>query len=181
MNRHVLLAVAALVLASCASPPGEVPADGSIPLAGAAAETCFTPGGDCTAWVVERIGRAQREILVMGYHFSEKRIVDALVAAQHRGVRVQIVLDHSNERVRWSGLPLVRSAGITTYVDHSVAIAHNKVMVFDRTSVLTGSFNWTAAANERNAENLLLVRDSPALAAEYAAYWQRRADRAAGP
>jgi phosphatidylserine/phosphatidylglycerophosphate/cardiolipin synthase-like enzyme len=52
------------------------------------------------------------------------------------------------------------------------AIAHNKVMVIDGDTVITGSFNFTNAAEERNAENLLVFHDAT-LASQYAANWHR--------
>jgi len=51
-------------------------------------------------------------------------------------------------------------------IDANHAIAHNKVMIIDGETVLTGSFNFTKAAQEKNAENLLIIRDA-ALAAQY--------------
>ena len=54
-------------------------------------------------------------------------------------------------------------------------IAINKVMVIDGTTVLTGSFNFTKAAEEHSAENLLVIHD-PALAEKYAANWKVHAD-----
>jgi len=48
------------------------------------------------------------------------------------------------------------------------AIAHNKVMLIDRKTIITGSFNFSAAAEDRNAENLLVIGDDPALYAAYA-------------
>ena len=59
------------------------------------------------------------------------------------------------------------------WVDSKVAIAHSKVMAIDGTKVITGSFNFTAAAQARNAENLLVLED-PALAAEYRTNWEHR-------
>ncbi|HEV3145112.1 MAG TPA: phospholipase D-like domain-containing protein, partial [Gemmataceae bacterium] len=38
------------------------------------------------------------------------------------------------------------------------AIAHNKVMIIDRRTLLTGSFNFTRQAEHENAENLLVLR-----------------------
>ena len=55
-------------------------------------------------------------------------------------------------------------------IDANHAIAHNKVIVIDGETVLTGSFNFTKAAQEKNAENLLIIRD-PALAAQYTKNW----------
>jgi phosphatidylserine/phosphatidylglycerophosphate/cardiolipin synthase-like enzyme len=58
-------------------------------------------------------------------------------------------------------------AGIATYIDSHHAIAHNKVMVIDSRTVITGSFNFTKAAQEKNAENLLVITDAPELAHRY--------------
>jgi phosphatidylserine/phosphatidylglycerophosphate/cardiolipin synthase-like enzyme len=49
------------------------------------------------------------------------------------------------------------NSGIPTYIDDKHAIAHNKIMIVDRTTVITGSFNFTKAAEEKNAENLLII------------------------
>ena len=61
--------------------------------------------------------------------------------------------------------------GVETYVDSMHAIAHNKIMIIDGTTVLTGSFNFTKAADQNNAENLLVIRDDK-VAAKYEANWQ---------
>ena len=57
---------------------------------------------------------------------------------------------------------------MATYINTSAAICHNKVMVIDGATVLTGAFNFTRAAEEKNADNLLVIRDK-ALADKYAA------------
>jgi phosphatidylserine/phosphatidylglycerophosphate/cardiolipin synthase-like enzyme len=64
------------------------------------------------------------------------------------------------------------NAGVSVWLDTQVAIAHCKVMVIDGAKVITGSFNFTAAAQNHNAENLLVLED-PALAAEYLRNWER--------
>ena len=55
-------------------------------------------------------------------------------------------------------------------------LAHNEVMVIDGETVLTGSFNFTTAAEEHNAENLLVIRDK-AMAARYAENWKLRCSK----
>ncbi len=59
-------------------------------------------------------------------------------------------------------------------IDGQHAIAHSKVIVIDNEVVITGSFNFTRAAEQQNSENLLLIHD-PALAARYAENWQTHA------
>jgi len=51
-------------------------------------------------------------------------------------------------------------------------------MVIDGETVITGSFNFTTAAERQNAENLLVIRDK-ALAARYAENWQAHAAHSA--
>ncbi len=64
---------------------------------------------------------------------------------------------------------------LSTKIDTKHAIAQNKIMVIDGQTVITGSFNFTTAAEEHNAENLLVIRDKD-LAAKYAANWKVHAD-----
>ncbi|MGU3625114.1 phospholipase D-like domain-containing protein [Raoultella ornithinolytica] len=50
---------------------------------------------------------------------------------------------------------------------------HNKFMVIDGKNVQTGSFNYTASAVSRNAENVLLIEDAPQLAEAYQREFKR--------
>jgi phosphatidylserine/phosphatidylglycerophosphate/cardiolipin synthase-like enzyme len=81
-----------------------------------------------------------------------------------------------NEKLRqsqkYSSADFLANQGVPTRIDATHAIAHNKVLVIDGEIVLTGSFNFTKAAQEKNAENLLIIRD-PALAAQYTQNWVR--------
>jgi phosphatidylserine/phosphatidylglycerophosphate/cardiolipin synthase-like enzyme len=42
-------------------------------------------------------------------------------------------------------------------------------MVIDSTTIITGSFNFTKAAEEKNAENLLVIKNAPELVTAYEA------------
>jgi phosphatidylserine/phosphatidylglycerophosphate/cardiolipin synthase-like enzyme len=128
----------------------------------------FSPNGGCTQAIVEEVGKARRTVLVQAYSFTSDTIAQALVAAKKRGVDVEAILDKTD---RGSAVDIMVDAGIPTYMDPMHAIAHNKVIVIDGQTVLTGSFNFTPSAENRNAENLLVVRDPP-IAAKYAANWQ---------
>jgi phosphatidylserine/phosphatidylglycerophosphate/cardiolipin synthase-like enzyme len=66
----------------------------------------------------------------------------------------------------------VLSRDIPTYIDDKHAIAHNKVMIIDRGVVITGSFNFTKAAEEKNAENLLILKNKE-LAKVYMGNWYK--------
>jgi phosphatidylserine/phosphatidylglycerophosphate/cardiolipin synthase-like enzyme len=127
----------------------------------------FSPGGGCTEIVVREIAGAHHEVLVLAYGFTSKPIAQALVDAKLRGVHVEIILDHSNENDPHSLLPFLVEQGLPPLIDPHHAIAHNKVIVVDSKTVLTGSFNFTQQAETHNAENLVLIKSHPELARNY--------------
>jgi phosphatidylserine/phosphatidylglycerophosphate/cardiolipin synthase-like enzyme len=134
-------------------------------------EVCFTPGGDCTKAIVTAIAAARRSIYVQAYSFTSKPIARAMLEAHERGVRVEVILDQSSLREHHAAADLLAGSGVPIFVDGAHVLAHNKVMVVDEGTVITGSFNFTYAAQRDNAENLLILHD-PALAARYLGNWK---------
>jgi phosphatidylserine/phosphatidylglycerophosphate/cardiolipin synthase-like enzyme len=128
---------------------------------------CFSPKGGCTDAVVRELRHARREVLVLAYSFTSKPIAQALFDAKRRGARVEILLDRSNEHETYSELDELVKQGLTPHVDAQHAIAHNKVMVIDGRTVITGSFNFTHQAEADNAENLLVIKGHPELVTAY--------------
>jgi phosphatidylserine/phosphatidylglycerophosphate/cardiolipin synthase-like enzyme len=131
----------------------------------------FSPKGGCTEAVIREINGARHEVLVQAYSFSSKPIAEALIAAKTRGVQVSILLDKSNENEQYSDLSLFVEQGLAPLVDTHHAIAHNKVMVIDHKTVITGSFNFTHQAEAENAENLLIIKGNAALAKSYRSHF----------
>lgn len=151
------------------------------PVRGADIQACFAPplAGACDplAVVLQAINRAQTAIRVQMYSLTLEEIVSALIRAKRRGVDVRLIVDRSqlhqdrNDSLRVASLA---SSGVPVLVDTVPGLMHNKVMVIDGETVLTGSFNYTWGAEHWNAENLLMLRD-PAIAAEYLRNWNQRA------
>jgi phosphatidylserine/phosphatidylglycerophosphate/cardiolipin synthase-like enzyme len=127
----------------------------------------FSPNGGCTDTVVAEIRQARQQILVQAYSFTSAPIASALVEAHNRGVSVVVVLDKSQKSEQYSSADFVSRAGIPTRIDSAHQIAHNKIMLIDGQTIITGSFNFTKNAEENNAENLLVIRGRPDL---YQAY-----------
>jgi len=123
---------------------------------------------------VDALAAAKATVLVQAYSFTSAPIAKALVETHARGVDVQVILDRKETGSRYSSADFVAHAKIVTLIDGAHTIAHNKVMVIDDETIITGSFNFTTAAERQNAENLLVIRDS-ALAARYAANWRAHA------
>src|SRR3989449_4724280 len=129
----------------------------------------FSPSGGATDAVVREINAATQQILVQAYSFTSAPIAKALLEAHKRGVKVLAVLDKSNETDKYSAATFLINAGIQPLIDAEHAIAHSKVMVIDSATIITGSFNFTTAAEQKNAENLLVIKDTPELVKAYEA------------
>ena len=137
------------------------------------AAVCFTPGEDCTGLIVRAIDDATTSIRVQAYELTSRPIGAALVAAHARGVDVEVIVDHTAARQRYSQARDLEAAGVTTLIDHVSGIAHNKVVIIDGARVITGSFNFTASAQNRNAENVIEIDDTE-LAARFLTNWKSR-------
>jgi len=141
-------------------------------------QVAFTPGDDAAGLIVEAIRKARRQVLVQAYSFTHKGIAQALVDAKRRGIDVQMLADRQQmETIATSQVEWLAAQGVPVWLDAEHAAAHNKVMVIDNgtsdAAVITGSFNFTHAAQHRNAENLLILRGHSNLAESYAANWRR--------
>ncbi|AVA20696.1 phospholipase D family protein [Rhizobium sp. NXC24] len=160
------IAVATIVALLCASPlyAGQP--------AAAKVFICFTPAEQCESLIVGEIDRAKSSIRVQAYGFTSLPIIHALQSAAGRGVEVLAILDKTNER-KYSGATLLEAAGIPVWIDYEPAIAHNKVIVIDGHLVIGGSYNYTAAAQRRNAENVTFM-ESREVARDFLANWDSR-------
>ena len=154
-----------------AAAPRSFPATGEV-------EIAFTPGDAIDKLIVDTLGRAKSEILVHAYTFTDRRIAQALVAAKRRGVAVSVVADREQAKsVPQNVLAQLVEGGVPVWLDGNFQAAHNKVIVIDadepQPTTITGSYNFTFAAQRHNAENVVVLRDNPAVARAYRDNWRR--------
>lgn len=135
-------------------------------------EVGFSPGA-AEALVVRTIDSAHATIEVAAYSFTSRPVAAALLRAKARGVAVRIVADKSQRTARYTSIRFLARQGVPVRVDDRYSIMHNKFLVVDGRAVETGSFNYTRAAQLRNAENVIVVEGAPAVAAAYANEWRR--------
>lgn len=143
-------------------------------------EVAFSPNGGGAGIIIKAIGQAKKSVKVQAYSFTNADIAQALLQASKRGVEVRVVLDKSQETEKYTSATFLANSGIPVRIDSGFAIAHNKVMILDDETVITGSFNFTKAAEERNAENVLILRGNKDLARLYLQNWQWRWDASEG-
>lgn len=169
MNRISLLAI---IFAFCGSILPGTPSNGAeLALDNTPAKVCFSPGGGCTKGIVKEIEMATREVLLQAYSFTSTPIRNALIYAQRRGVSVEVILDKEEQKEqKFKTAAAFAKSRISVYIDDKHSSAHNKVIIIDRETVITGSFNFTYAAENKNAENVLIVKSS-GLGGLYADNW----------
>lgn len=112
-------------------------------------------------------------ILSSSYIKQVASIANGLVAVHNRGLRVNILLDRSDFSDKYSQISSLRKSGIDVSIDRVLCIAHNKVMIIDEKIVITGSFNFTNAADKRNAENVIIINNA-SIAKQYLQNWLSR-------
>ncbi len=160
------------VTATMPRSPVTLPAQGSI-------EVAFSPPGGATVAIVQAIGEAKQRLWIQAYSFTSAPIARAVLNAAKRGVEVKVVLDQSQRTQKYSVADFFANQGVPVFIDDQHAIAHNKVMIIDSGTLITGSFNFSKAAEQANAENLLIFRGSPALQRLYAANFRFHLSHAA--
>lgn len=130
-------------------------------------EVAFSPNNGATEAIIRSIDEAKTSIFVEAYSFTSIKIEQALLAAKNRGVKINVILDKSQVIHKYSSASFFFKLGFPLHIDNKHAIFHNKVMIIDEDTLITGSFNFTQAAEKNNAENLLIIRHNPKLAAVY--------------
>jgi phosphatidylserine/phosphatidylglycerophosphate/cardiolipin synthase-like enzyme len=145
----------------------------------ASVEAAFTPDDDIAALIVKRIAAARQSVRMQAYLFTDRRIANALLAALKRGVQVEIVGDAAQHAA--GGLPYLRAldrAGARVYLSAAHAAMHNKIVIVDgdgpAAAVVTGSYNFTPSAQSRNAENVVVLSGSRALARRFVANFEQQ-------
>lgn len=145
-------------------------------LAGATA--LFSPNGSVRSRIIAEINKAQSAIDIAIYSFTSDAIRDALIDARNRGVRIRIIADISQANSQGSEIATLESLGFqlkrTTGV--SGGIMHNKFMIIDEQVLLTGSYNWSASAEDSNFENAILLQASTVIhkyALEFDRIWNK--------
>lgn len=81
--------------------------------------------------------------------------------------------DEKSNTGKYTAVKYLANQGVPVRHNGRYAIMHNKFMVVDGDTVQTGSFNYTASALSRNAENVLLIQEVPELAATYQGEFNR--------
>ena len=136
-------------------------------------EVAFSPHGQSLQLVLSTIKSAKQSIRVAAYSFTSKPVAETLKDVHRRGIDVKVVADRKGNSDKYTAVTFLANQGIPVRMNGNYAIHHHKFMVIDGQHVQTGSFNYSAAAVDKNAENVIVVRGDKGLAGQYAKEWER--------
>lgn len=134
---------------------------------------CFTPSQACLPMIINELDQAKKSIQIQAYSLTSKPIADALIRAKMRGVNVVVLADKSQKRERHTQINALKRSGVAVYIDYKPAIAHNKIIIIDQVTVIGGSYNFSNSAENRNAENVTIIKNKE-FAALYDANFKKR-------
>ncbi len=124
------------------------------------ARVCFSPGPECLGAIKSELDRARKKVEICVFTITDDRVTDAILAAHRRGVKVRIATDDEKAYDRGSDVERLFAEGIEVRVDEPDHHMHHKFAVFDDARLVTGSYNWTRSAAEKNQENVLVSDDT---------------------
>jgi phosphatidylserine/phosphatidylglycerophosphate/cardiolipin synthase-like enzyme len=162
---RLLIFLVLLFTAPCYGEPQSFPKSATF-------EVAFSPRGDSLEIILDAIREAKESIRVAAYAFTSKPISTALRDAHRKGVKVHAVVDEKSNKSKYSAAQFLANNGIPVRTNGRYAIHHHKFMVIDGKTVQTGSFNYSAAAVNKNAENVIIIRNVPRLAETYGKEWK---------
>lgn len=143
-----------------------------VELGNATVDLRFSPQDDPIRFGVRPLLKdATQRIDIAVFFLTHKHIVEDLIAAHRRGVKVRVVIDSTGARNEYSKHELLRAAGIAVKVENWGGKMHMKSAAIDGRHVIAGSMNWTSSGEYNNDENTLLI-ESPELAAQYHAFFE---------
>ena len=134
-------------------------------------ECYFFPNPSNEQRVVNMFRTCKKTLDIAIFTFTRDSIAQAILEAHQRGVKIRCIGDDGNSKVKGSDVRLLASIGIPCKTDNNIRFhMHNKMAIIDNSVVITGSFNWTNQAVNKNQDNILFIEDKN-IANQYTEYY----------
>ncbi|MBS3142035.1 DUF1669 domain-containing protein [Candidatus Woesearchaeota archaeon] len=131
----------------------------------------FCPEDHCAERLRNEIKKAKSNIQFMVFSFTHSGVGNELILAHERGVDVSGIFDKS-QNSRFSQAKRLKAQGMDIKIEENPGKLHHKVFIIDEKTVITGSFNPSENADERNDENMVIIRD-PVIASLFSDEYER--------
>ncbi|MFC3150969.1 phospholipase D-like domain-containing protein [Litoribrevibacter euphylliae] len=119
----------------------------------------FSPGDECRRKILDLCQNARRSIEICVFTISDDSLSNAILKAHQRGIEVRIITDNDKSNDLGSDVDMLSNKGVPVRMDRTDNHMHHKFALFDRATLLNGSFNWTRSASRYNQENIVVSGD----------------------
>lgn len=124
-------------------------------------ENYFCPEDNCQQQVISELQNAEYNIYFMTFSFTDDDIGDLLIQKHNQGVGIKGIFEKF-QNSQYSEYKKLEENNIGVIFDNNKYNMHHKVFIIDEKIVITGSYNPTKAANEKNDENIIIIHDENA-------------------
>ena len=134
-------------------------------------ECYFSPSDNVTARIIDRINAAQHSIGFQLLTMTRADISAAIVARKNAGMKTRGVLNDDSDSgsqyayLAGNGVDVHLKTGVSGLLHHKYCLFDAEYPLWDATT-LTGSHNWSSAAETNNNENTVVVHD-PGITNQY--------------
>jgi phosphatidylserine/phosphatidylglycerophosphate/cardiolipin synthase-like enzyme len=142
-------------------------------------EVLFSSDQSIQEVLLNEIESAQSTIDLAVREITSQDLTQALLRTKGRGVRVRVVADSKQAKMKSSKVTSLIHEGISVKVlkGKDQGVMNHRFVIFDGEKVLTGSFDWSEASGKWNYENIVIIRDSEAVASyqkEFERLWREK-------
>ena len=123
------------------------------------AEAYFSPGDECLRAIDRRLRSARKSVDICVFTITDDRLAGAVLDTHRSGVAIRVITDNAKAEDLGSDIERLEQAGIAVRVDRSPYHMHHKFAIFDGSTLMTGSYNWTRGAAVDNEENLIVTNE----------------------
>ncbi|MDI6802378.1 MAG: phospholipase D-like domain-containing protein [Bacteroidota bacterium] len=127
-------------------------------------ESFFSPSDRTTTYIGKALGKTQSSINIAMLTFTRKELADSIVVKKSAGKKTRVILDNNTDS--GTQFPYMQSSGVDILLKVGTGFLHHKYAIVDAEPyggtawVVTGSHNWSSAAETRNDENTLIIKDN---------------------
>lgn len=119
----------------------------------------FCPEDNCQKHVLKELDDAKESIRFMTFSFTDTVIADKLIEKQEQGIEIEGIMESKRTTMQYNRYNQLTQNGVLVHKDNNKYNLHHKVFIIDNETVITGSYNPTKSGNERNDENILIIKN----------------------
>jgi phosphatidylserine/phosphatidylglycerophosphate/cardiolipin synthase-like enzyme len=123
-------------------------------------EVYFSPDDGVADHIVSIINQGKESIIFLAYSFTSDTIGEVILDKFQKGITVSGIMDSGQAKGnQGSEFDSFQKAGVNVFLDGNSGLMHHKVIIIDKNTVITGSYNFSRSAEKENDENILILHD----------------------